>query len=99
MTCFSAFKPSNLLVQSESCPFVPETVTWATTPSILSLSSFSNPFMIDKTVISTVTPSRMPSIEANEMNEMKRLRRRECVYRCPMNNSSGVNMGGDCTTD
>ncbi len=31
------------------------------------------------------------------MNEIKRLRRCECVYRCPMKSSNGLNMGGDCT--
>ena len=78
-TCFSAFNLSSCTGQSASWPFVPETVTWATTPSILSRSSFSNPFMIDNTVIKTMTPNMIPNMEANDMNEIKRLRRRECV--------------------
>ena len=36
--------------------------------------SFWKPFITDSTTISATTPSAMPSIEINEMNEMKWLR-------------------------
>jgi hypothetical protein len=40
-----------------------------------SRTSFSKPFITDKTVIKAITPSAIPIIEDREMKEMKWLRR------------------------
>ncbi len=43
----------------------------ATMSSIRARTSFSKPFITDKTVINAATPNAIPSIDENEMNEMK----------------------------
>ncbi len=40
-------------------------------PSIFSLRSSSNPVMTDRTMISAVTPTVIPSIDMNVMTEIK----------------------------
>ena len=44
-------------------------------PRMRERSSFSNPFITERTVISAITPSAIPSMEVSEMNEMKCVRR------------------------
>ena len=51
----------------------------AATPRMRSRNSFSKPFMTESTVISAVTPIRMPIIDVSEMNDMKWLRRLAAV--------------------
>ena len=46
-------------------------VTCDTMPRMRPRNSFSNPFITDSTTISAITPSAIPSIEINEMKEMK----------------------------
>jgi hypothetical protein len=46
----------------------------ATTDSMRAVTSFSKPFMTDRTTISAATPSAMPATEIREMKEMKLFR-------------------------
>jgi hypothetical protein len=61
--------------QSGRPSVLPEIVACEAMPRMRVRSSLSKPFITDSTTISVATPSPMPSIEANEMNEMKWLRR------------------------
>ena len=51
------------------------TVACEDAPTMRSVISCSKPFMTEVTVISAVTPRKIPTIEISEMKEMKWFRR------------------------
>ena len=70
-TCGFCLATSTACCQSRTPSLPPEIVACATMPRMRLVNSFSKPFMTERTTISAITPTASPSIEINEMNEMK----------------------------
>ncbi len=69
-------------------------VAWAESASSRLRSSPSNPFMIDRIVMSAATPRQTPARETQLMNETKYWCWRARTYRSPSPSGSGVSMSG-----